>query len=257
MNRTNIIERTKIESANSILIEGLPGLGMVGRIATQYLVKKLKAKKLAELYSPHFPYYIYVDENGKIRLLRGEFYYWENWAEGDDLMLLIGDSQAQTIEGQYDVAGCILDFAERNGVKTIVTIGGYRKEVEESPKVIAVSSNPELLNRALEAGAIPSSAGNPIVGAAGLLLGLAKFKNINAVCLLAETRGYLPDPKAAKTILIILQKLLGIQVDLSGLKKEIKKSEEIVNKMLEIEKRRKEHSQKMRREEEERITYIS
>ena len=46
-------------------------------------------------------------------------------------------------------------------------------------------------------------------------------------------------------------------MDLGGLKKEIKKSEEIVKKMLEIEKRRKEHSQKMRRDEEERITYIS
>jgi len=247
----------RIESNSSILIEGLPGLGMVGKIATRYLVKQLKAKKLAELYSPHFPYYVHVSKKGSVRLLRGEFHFWKNQAGGDNLILLTGDSQAQTIEGQYDVASCILDFAEKHGVRMIVTIGGYRKEVEETPKAVVVSSNPELLNRALQAGAVASSAGNPIVGAAGLLLGLVKFRNMDAICLLAETRGYLPDPKAAKSVLLILQRLLKIEVDLGGLEGEIEKSEEIVEKMLEIEKRREKHTQKMRRMEEERITYIS
>jgi len=80
---------------------------------------------------------------------------------------------------------------------------------------------------------------------------------MDAICLLAETRGYLPDPKAAKSVLLILQKLLKIEVDLGGLEGEIEKSEEIIEKMLEIEKRREMHTQKMRRMEEERITYIS
>jgi len=257
MEKTTIKEVTKIELKNPVLVEGLPGLGMVGRIATRYLAKQLKAKKLANLYSPHFPYYILVNKKGSVRLLRGEFYYWKNEAGENDLILLTGDSQAQTIEGQYDVAGCILDFAERNNVKVIITIGGYRKEAEETPKVVAASTNSKLLKKALQAKAIASPAGNPIVGTAGLLLGLAKFRKIDAVCLLGETRGYLPDPRAAKSVLELLQKMLRVKIDLSGLDEEIQKSKEIVERMREIEERREKHAQKVRRGEEERITYIS
>ena len=257
MKETIIKELTKAELKNPVLIEGLPGLGMVGRIAVNFLTKQLKAKKIAELYSPHFPYYVLVNKKGNVRLLHGVFSIWKNKCGKEDLIFLTGDSQAQTIEGQYDVANCILHFAKKKKVKTIITIGGYRKEAENSPKVIAVSTNATLLETALRAEAIASSAGNPIVGTAGLLLGMAKFERIDALCLLGETRGYLPDPKAAKSILAVLQRILGIEVDLTALDKEIQKFEKIAERMKEIEARRETYSRKMRSLEERRVTYIS
>jgi len=91
-----------------------------------------------------------------------------------------------------------------------------------------------------------------------LLLGLAKFrKKIDAVCLLGETRGYLPDPKTAKSVIEILQRILDVKVDLKGLDEEIEHSKEILGRMRDIEKRRVKYVQQMRRIEEERITYIS
>jgi len=257
MKDTTIKETTKVELKNPVLIEGLPGLGMVGKIAARCLIKQLKAKRFAELYSPHFPYYVVVNKKGSVRLLRGEFYFWKNEHGENDLILLIGDHQAQTIEGQYEVSDRILIFAEEHGIKTIFTMGGYRGTAKEAPKVVAVSTSPELLSKASQAGAMVSPAGNPIVGTAGLLLGLAKFKNIDALCLLGETRGYLPDPSAAKSVLDVLQKTLGVKFDLSGLDKEIERSKEIAEKMRKIEEQRKTYAQEMRKAEEERITYIS
>lgn len=257
MKETFVKETLKIEPKNPILIEGLPGMGMVGRIATRYLIKQLGAQRFAELYSPHFPYYVLVNKKGSVRLLRAEFYFWKNQTGQNDLLFLIGDSQAQTIEGQYEVTISILDFAQKLGAKMVITIGGYRKEAEENPQVMAVSTNPELLKKALEAKAIASPSGNPIVGTAGLLLGLAKFKKIDALCLLGETRGYLSDPRAAKSVLEVLQKIVGFKVDLIGLDSQIEKSKEIVAKMREIEERRESYARKMRRTEEERVTYIS
>jgi uncharacterized protein (TIGR00162 family) len=256
--KTTVIKELKaVELKNPILIEGFPGLGMVGNIATQYLARQLKAQKLAILYSPHFPYHVVVSKKGGARLLRGEFYYWKNETGENDLILLTGDSQAQTIEGQFEVANSILDYAEKKRAKTVITIGGYRNEVEDSPKVVAVSTNPALFEKALSAKAISSEAGTPIVGTAGLLLGLAKFRDIDAICLLGETRGYLPDPKTAKSVIETLQGILDITVDLKDLDKEIERSKEILDRMREIEKRRVKYVQKMRRVEEERITYIS
>jgi uncharacterized protein (TIGR00162 family) len=257
MKTTEIKELKKAKLKNPILLEGFPGLGMVGNIATRYLVRQLKAQKLAILYSPHFPYHVIVNKKGGARLLRGEFYFWKNETGENDFIFLTGDSQAQTIEGQFEVANSILDFAEKKKVKTIITIGGYRNEAEDTPKVVAVSTNPALFEKALKARAISSDAGTPIVGTAGLLIGLAKYRKLDAICLLGETRGYLPDPKTAKSVIEILQGILNVKVDLKGLDKEIEQSKEILDRMRDIEKRRVKYMQKMRRVEEERITYIS
>jgi uncharacterized protein (TIGR00162 family) len=247
----------QIEAKDPILIEGLPGMGMVGRIAARYLIKQLAAQRFAELYSPHFPYYVLVNKKGNVRLLRAEFYFWRNPNGQNDFLFLIGDSQAQTIEGQYEVTNSILDFAQKLGAKQVITIGGFRQEVQDSPRVMAVATNPKLLKKALEAKAVASPSGNPIVGTAGLLLGLAKFKKMDALCLLGETRGYLADPKAAKSVLEVLEKIVGLDVALANLDAQIEKANELVVKMQEIEERRDNYTRKMRKSEEERVTYIS
>jgi len=247
----------KVELKNPILIEGLPGLGLVGKIATRYLIKKLDAKKFAYLYSPHFPYFVLVNKKGSVRLLRGTFYFLRNQTEGNDLILFTGDSQAQTIEGQYEISDCILDFATLHNVKMIVTVGGYRMEVKDKPKVIAAATNEELLNEALQARAVLSSMGNPIVGTAGLILGLSRFKKIEALCLLGETRGYLPDPKAAKSVLEVLKLMLSLNVDLAGLDEEIQKADKMITRLQKIEEKRVLQAEEIRKEEGKRITYIS
>jgi len=257
MKETFIKERMKVELKNPILIEGLPGLGLVGKIATRYLIKKLDAKKFAYLYSPHFPYFVLVNKKGSVRLLRGTFYFLRNQTEGNDLILFTGDSQAQTIEGQYEISDCILDFATLHNVKMIVTVGGYRMEVKDKPKVIAAATSEELLNEALQARAVLSSMGNPIVGTAGLILGLSRFKKIDALCLLGETRGYLPDPKAAKSVLEVLKTMLSLNIDLAGLNEEIEKADKMITRLQKIEEKRALQAEEIRKEEDKRITYIS
>jgi uncharacterized protein (TIGR00162 family) len=257
MKETFIKERMKVELKNPILIEGLPGLGLVGKIATRYLIKKLDAKKFAYLYSPHFPYFVLVNKKGSVRLLRGTFYFLRNQTGGNDLILFTGDSQAQTIEGQYEISDCILDFATLHNVKVIVTVGGYRMEVKDKPKVIAAATNEELLNEALRARAVLSSMGNPIVGTAGLILGLSRFKKIDALCLLGETRGYLPDPKAAKSVLEVLKTMLSLNIDLAGLNEEIEKADKMITRLQKIEEKRALQAEEIRKEEDKRITYIS
>lgn len=256
MKKTIILEKEEIELKNPILIEGLPGLGMVGRIAVKYLVRQLKARKFAELYSPHFAYYVLVDERGNINLLRNEFYYWKNDLGENDLILLTGDSQAQTIEGQYEVADATIEFAKKKGVKLVITIGGYRKDVVGTPQVFVSATSLETLKKALNAGAISSPPGSPIVGAAGLLLGLAKFRGIEGICLLGETPGYIPDPRAAKSILSALIRMLNLRLDLTDLDREIERIAQIEEQMRRIEEQRRMAEREIRKIEEEKISYI-
>jgi uncharacterized protein len=256
MKETYIREFIEIHPNNPILIEGLPGLGLVGKIALRYLIKQLKAKKIAYLYSPHFPYFVLVNKKGNVRLLRGAFYYYQN-PKGNDILLFTGDSQSQTIEGQYEIADRMLDFSEKHGVKTIATIGGYRMEPKEKPKVFIAATSQEVLNKALQGGATLSASGSPIVGTAGLILGLAKFKKIDALCLLGETRGYLPDPQAAKSVLEVLTSTFNFDLDLAGLNEEITKAETMVSRLQQIEEKRAVQAEETKKQEDKKTTYIS
>jgi uncharacterized protein (TIGR00162 family) len=254
---TYIKEFAQIELNNPILVEGFPGLGLVGKIAIRYLIKRLGAKRFAYLYSPHFPYFVLVNKKGSVRLLRGTFYFWKNKNGGNDMILFTGDSQSQTVEGQYEIADRMLDFAQKHDVKMIVTIGGYRVEAKEKPKVFAAATGQPLLDRALQAGAAVSSSGSPIVGTAGLILGLARFKQIEALCLLGETRGYLPDPMAARSVLEVLRSTFNFDVDLAGLNEEIAKAETMVTRLQKIEEKRALQAEETRKEEDKKTTYIS
>jgi uncharacterized protein len=256
MKETYVKEFTQIQPSNPILIEGLPGLGLVGKIALRYLIKQLKAKKVAYLYSPHFPYFVLVNKKGNVRLLRGAFYYYQN-PKGNDILLFTGDSQSQTIEGQYEIANRVLDFSEKYSVNTIATIGGYRMEPNEKPRVFIAATNQEILQKALKAGATLSASGSPIVGTAGLILGLSKFKHIEAICLLGETRGYLPDPLAAKSVIEVLKEIFNFDLDLKGLDEEISKAETMVTKLQQIEEKRSVQAEEIRKQEDKKTTYIS
>jgi uncharacterized protein (TIGR00162 family) len=256
MKTTYIKELKSIEANNPILIEGLPGLGLVGKIAMRYLIKQLNAQKFAYLYSPHFPYFVLVNQKGNIRLLRGAFYFAKNPNGPNDIILFTGDSQSQTIEGQYEIAESMLSFAKKYNVQTIATIGGYRMETKK-PKVIVAGTSQQILDKALNAGAIVSPKGSPIVGTAGLILGLARFKKIEALCLLGETRGYLPDPLAARSVIEVLKSLFTFNIDLSGLNQDIDKADKMVNRLQQIEASRVLQAEETRKEEDKKTTYIS
>ncbi len=258
MKQTIIRERMRVELREPLLIEGFPGLGNVGKIAVSYLVKQLQATFFAELYSPHFPYHVLVNDDGEVRLLRGELYFWRNSdPKGGDLILLTGDSQAHTLEGQYEVASTILSYVRGCGVKRLIAIGGYEALSKEEPKVIAAATEPSLLEEFVGLGAVVGEAGNPIVGMAGILLGLTGFYGINGVCLLAETPGYIPDPRAARSILKILRKILGNEISLQALDEEIVKAREALGRVEEIEKKIETLEKTTVKAGEGKVTYIS
>jgi hypothetical protein len=130
-------------------------------------------------------------------------------------------------------------------------------ETENKPNVFVAATDQALLDKALAAGAALSNSGSPIVGTAGLILGLARFKKISALCLLGETRGYLPDPLAARSVLEVLKATFNFEVDLTGLNEEISKAETMVTRLQEIEEKRAMQAEETRKEEDKKTTYIS
>jgi uncharacterized protein (TIGR00162 family) len=193
-----------------IFVQGLPGFGNVGKIAAHLLIKFCNAKPFAELYSPSFPDYVSVDSNGICRLPRYEFYAAP--MEKNDFIIMTGDTQPSfdDVVAHYSVCGEILDFVEKQGCSFIVTIGGA-PITEEKTQVYVAATSPRLALEFMEKGAVIYSKGR-VVGATGLVLGLAKERNLEGVCLLGATTGFRADRGAGFSVFKFLMKALGNEV---------------------------------------------
>lgn len=251
--KINVLEKVKLKSP--VLIEGLPGIGNVGRVAAGYLISELKMKKFAELYSQHFLPLVILQEGGIASLLKCEFYY----HKPRNLIVFTGDTQSISPEGHYSFCEAVLDFSQKLGVKDIITLGGFAegKPVSE-PRVIGSVNDKSLLKKYGKYG-IDFGKEHPvgtIVGASGLLLGLGRLRGINGLCLMGETFGLplMTDPKAADRVLHVLTKILGLKVDLSKLEKTINEMEERIQKTEKIHKKILEQIPKQSRDDQ--IRYI-
>ena len=235
---------------NPILIEGLPGIGNVGKLAVEHLIDSTKATKFAELYSKDFPPQVFINTDGTIELVNNEFYYWKAKNKKQrDLILLTGDYQGLSSQGQYELVEKILDIIEELGVKEMFTLGGYGLGHEiRDPKVLCATTEKNLVKTMKKYGAIfkKNEPGGGIVGASGLLLGLGKLRGIQGTCFMGETPGYLVDPKSAKAVLKILMKLTNVDINLSALEKKAKEIEHIAHQLKEMESLSKEKPEELK-----------
>jgi len=195
------------ELKEPVLVEGLPGFGSVGRIATGLLIEFSRADRFAELYSPSFPDYVIVDKDGVCRPPRYEFY--ASSQGSPHFIILTGDAQPspEDVTAHYDLCGRILDFVEGYGCRLVVTLGGVPTP-RPSKKVYVAATSSKLAVEIMEKGAFLYEEGT-IVAATGLLLGLAKVRGLEGICLLGATSNLEADREAALSVFKFLMKVLG------------------------------------------------
>jgi len=234
---TRIIEFEKPKLKNPVFVEGLPGIGNVGRIAAGYLVEELKAKEFAELISSHFMPFVFLQKSAQVHLLKNKFYYYKG--KERDLIILIGDSQSTDPEGHYEVAEEIIKYVKKFGVSEMFTLAGWSVgEPVAKPKVIGAVNDKEMLKYEKYGIDFKTTENlGSIVGASGLLLGIGKYYGIKGLCLLGETAGYpiIPDHKSAREVLNVLCKILNLKIDTSKLEEKVKEMEEIIRRMQEVQ----------------------
>ena len=251
MEEIEVHELKKMKLDKPVMIEGLPGVGNVGKLVAEHMIQELDAEKIVEIYSWHFPPQVLVNSNGTVRLCKNELYAWKS--KKHDLLILSGDQQSVTNEGHYLIAEKLLDLIQRYDVSRIYTLGGYGiGQLVERQTVLGAANEVELVEEMKKYGVEfrEEEPGGSIVGASGLLLGLGKLKGIPAVCLLGLTSGYLVDPKSAQAVLKILCQVLNLEIDMHALEERAEEMEKVVERLKEMEQ-----AQIPRRREEE-LGYI-
>ncbi|MBU0899153.1 MAG: proteasome assembly chaperone family protein [Nanoarchaeota archaeon] len=263
MVKIKIFSKPKLK--NPILIEGLPGVGNIGRVAVGYMIEELKAKKFAELYSKHFFPFVMLHDEYKVHLLKNEFYYIKaKKANQRDVIFMVGDCQSLSPHGHYEIMEAVLDFAEKFNVKDVITIGGLATgELEKDPEVIGAVTDEKLIKKYKGLG-IKFDAGERvgyIVGAAGLLVGLCNERGMNGLCLLGETSGFpiVTDPKSGEMVLNVLTKILKVKINTDKLEDRVKEMEKFIKKVETLQRKALSEinkSEKAPVNEKEQLRYI-
>jgi hypothetical protein len=217
-------------------VEGLPGVGHVGKLVAEHVVEEADSELVCRIHSEHFPPQVTVDDDSVAELAAAEIHAVET--EGRNLLVLTGNHQAQDNVGHYRVTDAFLDIAEKFGVNDVFALGGVPTgELVEEHDVVGSVSSADLKEDLAEVGVEFRSeepAGG-IVGSSGLLVGLGGKRGFDAVCLMGETSGYLVDPKAAKAVLAVLEGLLGFDVDEEALDDRADEMEEVVSRLQDME----------------------
>ncbi|AZQ14341.1 proteasome assembly chaperone family protein [Halorubrum sp. PV6] len=219
-----------------VLIEGLPGVGHVGKLAAEHLLEEFDGELVRRVYTTEFPPQVSVDGDGVAELTCAEFHAVET--DGADLLVLTGDHQAGSNAGHYTLTTTFLDIAEEFGATRAFALGGVPTgELVEEYTVLGAVSDGDLIEGLESAGVEfrPDEPAGGIVGVSGLVLGLGGRRGFDAACLMGETSGYLVDPKSARAVLEVLAARLEFDVGYESLEDRAEEMEEVVGKIREMQ----------------------
>ena len=196
---SNIIKihaRPKLRSPN--LLAAWPGIGNVSMIIANYVKEKLNFKELGS---------------------QSRFYYHKNEEDGSDLILFLGDDQPSA-KG-YELSHCVLDVGQRFQVQRVYTCAAAMTRIHhtEVPKVWGVATNHQVMVNLYKHN-LEHASNLQIAGLNGILLGVAKQRAIDGLCLLGEVPTYasrVQNPMAALAVIKVLTTMLEVKIDLADL----------------------------------------
>jgi proteasome assembly chaperone (PAC2) family protein len=235
-----IIFHSEPELHRPDMVVGWPGIGNIGVITVNALRQQIEAEELGEIepWDFFYPNKVII-QAGVLQDVEfpGSKFYYKKLADRD-ILLFVGEEQPSGrnrvyAEGgkAYEMANLVLDVAEKFGCRRIYTSGAAVALTHHSLKsrVWAVATERKLLaevkgyTNTLLMSEIEGhdNLGN-ITGLNGLLIGVAKKRGFEGVCLMGEIPDYLsrvpfPYPQASQSVLEVLAAILGVSVDITAL----------------------------------------
>ena len=202
------IELIELEECpkNANLVIGFPDVGLVGIIATSFLVKKLEMKTIGYMDSslfppvlpfhnsrPHFPVRISTDGN----------------------IVVIFSEIAVPVKSYGAIAETIVEYAVKNDVRSMIMLGGIavqnRLEIEK-PSVYILPTKKEILEE-IKLPTLKSLDEGFLAGIYAVIVKEIIKRDLKGYVLLAESHLGYPDPGAAASVLEVLSNILNLDID--------------------------------------------
>ena len=219
---------------NCTIIEGFPGFGLVGTIASEFLIEHLKTEQIGKILFNDMPAMVAIHESRIVEPL-GIFYN-----QKYNIIILHAITAATRYE--WEMADTVAKLASDLKAKEIISLEGVGSgEQSDGTKVFFYSNNEKNAKLFEKAGIEPLKEGI-IIGVTGAVL--LRVVKTPVSCLFAETHANLPDSKAAAKIVEALDKYLGMELDYKPLLEQAQKFEEKLKTLLQKSQEAQEISDK-------------
>ena len=198
---------------NPIIVEGFPGVGFVGSIATEFLIEHLKAEKIGKIeFTEQTP--VVAIHNSKIVEPFGIFY-----SKQYNLVIINAINPVNKIEWQ--ITDEIEKLSKMLGAKEVISIEGVASQ-SQSSNTFYYSKR---FNKKFDKINIQPLKEGIIIGVTASVM----LRDVLPVsCIFVETHSELPDSRGAAEIIKVLDKYLGLKIDIKPL---IQKAEQFESKL--------------------------
>jgi uncharacterized protein len=231
----------KKKPKNPTIIQGFPGFGLVGTIATEFLLDHLKTEKIGKIWIEELPAMVAIHEGHVVEPI-GIFY-----SKKYNIVIIHAISVVAGVE--WKLTDAIADIAKQLNAKEIISLEGIGSTVpSEDTKAFHFSSDKKK-SETLKAAGSESLQEGIIMGTTGLIM-LKSQKGIPVSCIFAETHSELPDSKAAARVIEVLDKYIGLKVDYKPLIKQAEKFEEKLKELM------IKGAQMTKQQEKKRMSYV-
>ena len=206
-----------------IIIEGFPGFGLVGTIASEFLVDHLKTEQIGKIIFEDMPAMVAIHENKVVEPL-GIFY-------DKKYNVVILHAITNSTGYEWEIANTLVKLVKELDAKEVISLEGVGSSatVEGKTEAFYYTDDRKKVAKFAALGVKPLKEGI-IMGVTGALL--LKTDQIKISAIFSETHSNLPDSKAAAEVIKVLDKYLGLKVDYKPLLEQAQKFEEKVKGIL-------------------------
>lgn len=202
------------------LVEGLPGAGLVGKIAADHLVEQFDMTFFASCFCEGLPQVAVYRADSTETMPPVRIYA----DETRDLLVLQSDVPVSPSQANA-FAGCLTGWFLEEDVFPLF-LSGLPEAKDGVPEVFGIATN-GASDRLDDAGIAPPDEAGLISGPTGALIHEANVQGLPAVCLVAETEAQFPDPEAARAVITHgIEPLTGIEVETDSLVEQAEKIRE-------------------------------
>ncbi|MEW6528418.1 MAG: PAC2 family protein [Candidatus Micrarchaeota archaeon] len=210
-----IIRTSQIDAKEPLFIVGFPGIGLVGSVATSYLVEKCGFVIIGYVMSNEFAPLAAIHNYTPLPPVR--IYY-----SKDKNIIVILSEIVVPVAVSNELAIKILEFATELKSKKIISIGGISLKGSENA-VYLVGNEKESVESLISKKIGKSIKEGATTGVAGTLLAIGSMSDYSILAVLAEANPDFVDPKAASNALQTLSKIIDVPIDTIELEKEARR----------------------------------
>ena len=219
---------------NCIIVEGFPGFGLVGTIASEFLIEHLKTEQIGKILFNDMPAMVAIHENKVVEPL-GIFY-------NAKYNIVIVHAITAATRYEWEMASAVGKLALDLQAKEVISLEGVGSGEDSDGSRVFYYSNNEKNAKAFEKAGISALKEGIIIGVTGAIL--LRVEKTPLSCLFAETHSNLPDSKAAAKVIEALDKYLGMDIDYKPLLEQAQKFEEKLKTILQKSQEAQEISDK-------------